>query len=301
MITTGAPEPADSATVIVLREPSPGACEVLLVERHASSRTLAGAHVFPGGLVDTADSAPDLLAASPYLAPAIAAARLGEDLAPAAALAFWIAAIRELFEETGILLATAEDTSLDFRDAALAARFRGHRMALLMGESSFAELLERERLRLATDRLEYFSRWITPVNAPRRYDARFFVTELPPGQEPVHDDRETASVTWFAPATALERARAGAITLAPPTVRTLEDLCNLGSTARIIEAARARLFPPVLPKVVDLAGRMTILYPGDAAYGRVVPGEPVDQDTPGPRNRLVIEDGAWRSIRSAAP
>ena len=295
------PKPADSATVILLREPAPGSCEVLLVERHANSRTLAGAHVFPGGLVDAADSAPALLAASVYLAPAMAAARLGEDLAPAVALAFWIAAIRELFEETGILLATVDDAPLAFGDSALAARFRTHRMALLAGEISFAELVERERLRLATDRLEYFSRWITPVNAPRRYDARFFVAELPPGQEPVEDERETASVAWLTPATALERTQARAITLAPPTVRTLEDLRSLGSTARIVEAARTRLFPPVLPKVVDLAGRMTILYPGDVAYLRAVPGEPAGEDAPGPRNRLVMEDGAWRSIRSATP
>jgi 8-oxo-dGTP pyrophosphatase MutT (NUDIX family) len=301
MAAAAPPVPTDSATVILLREPAQGACEVLLVERHAQSRTLAGAHVFPGGLVDAADSAPALLAASTYLAPPMAAARLGEDLAPPAALAFWIAAIRELFEETGILLATVEGAPLGFSDAARAARFRAHRMALLAGELSFAELVERERLRLATDRVEYFSRWITPVNAPRRYDARFFVAEVPADQEPVHDERETASVTWLAPAAALERTQAGALTLAPPTLRTLEDLRDLGSTARILEAARARLFPPILPKVVDLGGRMTILYPGDVAYARAVPGEPAGADAPGPRNRVVLEGGAWRSIRSRAP
>ena len=294
------PEPADSATVILLREPDPGRCEVLLVERHASSRTLAGAHVFPGGLVDTSDSAPALLAAATDLTPPTAATRRREDLAPEPALAFWIAAIRELFEETGILMATLDGTPLDFGDSALAARFRAHREALLAGELSFADLVERERLRLATDCLEYFSRWITPVNAPRRYDARFFVAELPAGQEAVHDGRETASVAWLAPAVALERTQAGALTLAPPTVRTLEDLRDLGTTACIVEAARARLFPPVLPKVVELGGRMTLLYPGDVAYARAVPGEPAGEDAPGPRNRLVLDGSVWRSIRLPA-
>ena len=301
MVGAEPPKPADSATVILLRELSPGSCEVLLAERHAGSRTLAGAHVFPGGLVDAADSSPALLAASAHVEPGAAATRLGEDPEPAPSLVFWIAAIRELFEEAGILLATAEGAPLDFGDSVLAERFRAHRAALLAGELSFVELVERERLRLATNRLEYFSRWITPVNAPRRYDARFFVAELPAGQAPVHDERETASVTWFTPAAALERSQAGALTLAPPTVRTLEDLHNLGSTARILEAARARLFPPVLPKVVALGGRMTILYPGDVAYGGTVPGEPAGEDAPGPRNRLVLDGAVWRSIRSAAP
>lgn len=292
------PTPVDSATVVVLREMAGSPLEVLLVQRHADSRAFGGAHVFPGGRVDPADAAAELAAASDLSAEA-AAMRLGEDMAPAAALAYWIAAVRELFEEAGILLATVEGAPLDLGDAPTAERFREHRAALIDGRRGFAALVAGEGLRLAADHLEYFSRWITPVNAPRRYDARFFVTRLPPGQEALHDRRETTAAAWFTPAAALARARSGELLLTPPTVRTLEDLSDLGSWPRILAAARGREFPPVLPKVVEIAGRTTILYPGDVAYEGALPGTVVT-DAPGPRNRLVMGAAGWQTVRSAA-
>jgi len=200
--------PADSAAVIVLRDAGRHS-EVLLVERHAASRAFAGAHVFPGGVVDPGDGAAVLQDAS-ALSAAAAADRLRETDAPVAALAFWIAAIRELFEEAGLLLARRHGTPLRFDDDAVRTRFRAHRAALLAGSTTFAEIVATERLELATDALHYFSRWITPVNVPRRYDARFFVAPLPPGQEPLHDERETISTVWLAPRAALEQARSDA-------------------------------------------------------------------------------------------
>jgi 8-oxo-dGTP pyrophosphatase MutT (NUDIX family) len=291
--------PADSATVIVLRDASAASCEVLLVRRHADSRAFAGAHVFPGGRVDDTDAGDAIQARCADLTAAAAVARLGETLAPTAALAFWVAAIRELFEETGILLADADGQPVRFADAGVQARFRAHRAALLAGTCTFAELVARERLALATDRLEYFSRWITPVTAPRRYDARFFVARLPADQEPLHDARETTAADWFTPADALARAQQGALTLTPPTMRTLEDLEALGSRDAIFAAARARRFTAILPKVVEVGGRMTILYPGDAAYEHATPGVPAADDVAGARNRVVLDGGAWRTIRSA--
>src|SRR3990172_6292878 len=125
------PPPLDSATVILLRETAPAGLEALLVDRHTQSRAFAGAHVFPGGRVDVADKAPAFSAASMRLTAEAAAARLGGALPPGDALAFWIAAIRELFEETGILLATQEGGPLDLTDPARRARFHEHRTALL--------------------------------------------------------------------------------------------------------------------------------------------------------------------------
>src|SRR5690349_13806020 len=164
--------PVDSAAVILLRAADDGS-EVLFVELHAKSRAFAGAHVFPGGVVDPEDASAALHAAS-SLAAAAAATRLGQPSAPAAALAFWIAAVRELFEEAGLLLARRDGVPLTFDDESTRARFREHRAALLAGATTFAAIVATERLDLATDTLHYFSRWITPVNVPRRYDARFF-------------------------------------------------------------------------------------------------------------------------------
>lgn len=289
--------PFDSATVIVLREPRPGVCEVLLLERHAESRAFAGAHVFPGGRVDPDDRADLFATVSPGLSPEAAVQRLGETLPPTAALAFWIAAIRELFEEAGVLLAARGGTPLDFHDTACRDHFGTRRAALLAGSLSFTELIRCENLTLTTDELVYFSRWITPTNAPRRFDARFFVTRLPAGQEPLHDQRETISSIWHTPADALAGGEQGRLTLAPPTVRTLEDLRELGTVERILAATRSRPFPPILPKVVAVAGRMTILYPGDAAYTAVGAHSTLANDPPGGRNRVVLDGGRWHGRR----
>ncbi len=284
--------------MIVLRDAGPHS-EVLLVERHAASRAFAGAHVFPGGVVDPGDGAAVLHDASALNA-AAAADRLRETGTPAAALAFWIAAIRELFEEAGLLLARRDGTLLRFDDQDVHTRFCAHRAALLAGSTTFAEIVAAERLELATDALHYFSRWITPVNVPRRYDARFFVAPLPPGQEPLHDERETISTVWLAPRAALEQARSGRLILAPPTVRTLDDLGVLGTPAAIIADAGSRTVTPILPKPVQVDGCMAVLYPGDAAYDAAEPGATVVDDASGRRNRAVMRDGGWRSVRTSS-
>ncbi|MBI3768894.1 MAG: NUDIX domain-containing protein [Deltaproteobacteria bacterium] len=291
------PSPLDSATVIVMREAA-GAFEVLLVERHANSRAFAGAHVFPGGVVDPADATARLHEASPRLTPAAAARRLGEETTPAAALAFWIAAIRELFEEAGLLLARIAGVPLTFDDTTTRARFREHRAAILAGATTFADVVATEQLELATDALHYFSRWITPVIAPRRYDARFFVAGVPTGQEPLHDDRETISIAWRSPRAALASARAGKMVLTPPTVRTLDDLDALGTPARVVTAADARRVTAILPKPVQVDGCMAILYPGDAEYDAALPGTSLVDAGVGRRNRAIMQDGGWRSIRT---
>jgi 8-oxo-dGTP pyrophosphatase MutT (NUDIX family) len=289
--------PADSVAVILLRPAGALDYEVLLVERHAESRSFAGAHVFPGGRIDADDAGAAFHAASTDLSLAAAASRLGEGTPPMSPLAFWVAAIRELFEETGILLASIDGDPVRFDRGDLPARFRAHRAALLSGTSTFAEVVRRERLTLAAQELDFFSRWITPVNAPRRYDARFFVARLPAGQSALADGRETTSASWLTPAAALTRARSGTLMLTPPTMRTLEDLDALGSCDAIVGAARQRRFATILPKVVTVTGQATILYPGDALYERAVAGAALD-DASGPRNRVVMVEGAWRSVRS---
>jgi 8-oxo-dGTP pyrophosphatase MutT (NUDIX family) len=297
MESAAPPSPVDSATVVVLRELPGAAIEVLLVQRHAESRAFGGAHVFPGGRVDAADAAAELAALSALTA-AEAAERLGEGTPPAAALAYWIAAVRELYEEAGILLATVGGVPLGEASPDAVARAREQRAALIAGRTTFGDVVAREDLRLDTASLHYFSRWITPLHAPRRYDTRFFVTLLPPGQEPLHDRRETTAADWFTPAAALAGAHAGTLFLTPPTMRTLEDLAELGSWPRI-RAAASHAVPAILPKVVEIAGATTILYPGDAAYEGALPGTLFAEEPSGPRNRVVMDAGGWRSVRSA--
>jgi 8-oxo-dGTP pyrophosphatase MutT (NUDIX family) len=298
MTATAPPVPVDSATVVLMREPAPDRLEILLVGRHAESRAFAGAHVFPGGLLEAVDRSPAVQhAMAVHVTPDTVPATLGENLRPADALAFLAATIRELFEEAGILLADCEGRPVGFGDSATRDRFAAHRRALVDGTIDFGELVVRERLTLRASDLRYYSRWITPVHAPRRYDARFFVSPVPADQMPLHDDRETTSADWITPADALALAAAGTMVLTPPTARTLEDLVELGTMARVLEAARSRPVTPILPKVVQIGGRMGVLYPGDVDYDATEAGGTVALEREGPLNRVLMDDAGWRRFR----
>jgi 8-oxo-dGTP pyrophosphatase MutT (NUDIX family) len=271
---------------------------VLLVGRNEASRAFGGAHVFPGGLLEAADGDPAVASAlEPHLSPETARTILGEALPPAGALAFFAATIRELFEEAGILLADQNGAPLGFADPATRVRFADHRRALLDGTLPFVELLTRERLTLRGHDLRYFSRWITPVHAPRRYDARFFVAPVPPDQDPLHDERETTSATWWTPADALAAAAAGTLILTPPTARTLEDLIEIGGMDRVLATAAARRVTPILPKVVQIGERMGVLYPGDVDYDVTEAGHSLPAERSGTLNRVIMDDAGWRRFR----
>jgi 8-oxo-dGTP pyrophosphatase MutT (NUDIX family) len=292
------PTPVDSATVILLREPTPDRLEVLLVGRHAESRAFAGAHVFPGGLLDAADGAPEVIdAMTGSLSADAARALLGDDPAPDGALAYFAATIRELFEEAGILLADQDGAPVRLGDPTIRDRFAAHRRALNAGSLGFAELVTRERLTLRAADLLYFSRWITPVHAPRRYDARFFVAPVPADQTPLHDERETTSAEWWSPADALAGAAAGSLILTPPTARSLEELVELATLANVLERARTRTVAPILPKVVQIGDRMGVLYPGDVDYDATEPGATLPAERTGALNRVVMDDAGWRRFR----
>jgi 8-oxo-dGTP pyrophosphatase MutT (NUDIX family) len=248
--------------------------------------------------MEAADRSPEVLSAlTPHVSPATAHAMLGEDLAPENALAFFAATLRELFEEAGILLADQDGRRLGFADPATRDRFALHRRALLDGDLDFGAFLTRERLTLRADDLRYFSRWITPVHAPRRYDARFFVAPVPADQIPLHDERETTSAEWWDPAEALASATAGSLVLTPPTARTLEEIVELGTMERVLTSAAARRVTPILPKVVQIGDRMGVLYPGDVDYDATEPGQALPAERTGTLNRVVMDDAGWRRFR----
>ncbi|MBW3649624.1 MAG: NUDIX domain-containing protein [Actinobacteria bacterium] len=260
--------PRDAATVMLVRDGS-GGIEVFLLRRNLRSDFVGGAYVFPGGAVDEVDRRADLQEVCRGLSDDAASQRLG---LPRGGLAFWVAAVRECFEEAGVLLAMPAGAGaarlVSFRDEAVAARFRLHRKAVDSGERRLVEVCRDEGLELAVDRIHYFSHWITPEGPPRRYDTRFFVAAAPPEQVPLHDERETVASLWLRPAEALRRYRAGELDLILPTIKNLEAIERFDSSTSLLAAAASKVeVPTVEPLIVPGPdGNVRILLPGDAGY-----------------------------------
>ncbi len=244
------PVPHQAATVILVRD-GEGGPEVFLMERSAFGQ-FGGLHVFPGGKVDAADGDPRYQALA--RGPSPTSASLALNLAHGG-FAHWVAALRECFEEAGLLLAHRPDGSLvEMRDPELRARLTRDRARLNAGEKgALEELCEREGLGLATDRLAYVSHWITPMGTPSRYDTRFFVALAPEHQEALHDGHETVESRWIRPEEALARHREGDMPMISPTIKNLEALCGYPSARAVVEAKAAvdpRSIPAILPRIV---------------------------------------------------
>ena len=257
------PAPAmPAATVTIVRDARDG-IEVLMMRRNLKSGFVPGMYVFPGGGLDDAD----LLFKNNGLCDCLDDASASGMLGVAAdGLAYWAAAIREAFEESGLLLARNGAGSLvTLADAEVAARFDAQRRQLNAGELDFAALIAAEGLQLAADQLVYFAHWITPVTAPRRYDTRFFMAEAPPEQEPFHDDHETIAATWISPAGALTLHQRGEFEMRTPTVRTLETFANCNDVAslrRSLDSIQGNV-RPLMPRI-GKDGRRYL--PGEPGY-----------------------------------
>jgi len=210
----------EAATLVLLRERALGT-EVFMVRRTTSAVFSAGAHVFPGGALDDA-----LLDRCEGLDDLRASKVLG---LVSGGLGYFVAAIRECFEEAGMLLARrerhADGELVRLDDAHVAQRFDDHRDALCRGTRSFLQICRAESLTLATDLLAPFGHWVTPLGPPRRFDTRFFVAHAPDAQDASHDGQETTEAEWARPIDLLGRAHRGEIDLILPTRRTLEALC----------------------------------------------------------------------------
>jgi 8-oxo-dGTP pyrophosphatase MutT (NUDIX family) len=264
-------EPRPAATIILCR-PRANEFEVLLVKRHGKSGFMAGAHVFPGGKVDPEDKTWDL-----------PVARLIDDVADAAtATGLVVAAIRETFEECGVLLAKHE-SGLPLSDTApidvVVARIHS-------GES-FSEAMKGAGLVPDLDALAPLSWWITPLAEPRRYDTRFFLARVPTWQRAIVDGREVTEGAWLTPKAALDAYRRGTVVLAPPTLATIEDLASF---AVIDEAKRAvrRPLRPICP----------VLHTTDSGVVLALPGDPlhdVKERAFMRRTRIVQRDGKFVS------
>jgi 8-oxo-dGTP pyrophosphatase MutT (NUDIX family) len=245
---------APSATVVLLRDAGDD-LEVFLLRRHGQSDVLGGAYVFPGGKVDPEDAEwADRLDRS---VDSLHAA-LGEpELAPEQAAGLFVTAIREVFEETGLLFA---DVTPAQARAAWAALREG---------PGFDELLAPLGLRLLAGSLHPWSRWITPTLSSvgrKRFDTRFFVATVPPGQEPRHDEHEATESLWLTPRAALRQYWEGAIEMAPPQIMSLTHLARHRSVASVIAAAQARRPPCIRPEPCELDGTRVLCYPGDPRH-----------------------------------
>lgn len=234
-IPPGSPpvEPRPAATICVARSTT-HRFEVLLLERPLETRFAAGAHVFPGGTVDPEDSS----------AEAIDRVEGG----PAGEAQAVFAALREAFEETGLLPAAADASS----SALMAARAR--RESLLDGSLTFVELLAESGVRLDASTVVYFSRWITPVEFSRRYDTRFFLARHTGGEPEL--TREHTAFAWLDPADALARFAAGRLPMLFPTRTTLELLDRFGSLDEVFHAFQGRMVKPILAELIFEAGRV---------------------------------------------
>lgn len=258
-LETPARGPRLAATVILVRD-GEGGVEVFMEERHIRSDFVGGAYVFPGGAVDPDDRVPEELCAG--RTDRSASQLLGIEHG---GLAYFVAAIRECFEEAGVLLAYDRSGALlDFGDAAQEARFREWRDRLNASSATLLDLARAEGLRLATDRIHYWGHWITPEGQPRRYDTRFFLAEAPANQTATHDDWELTASAWVAPAEALERARRHEWMIIFPTLWNLRELARFerAAAASAWAAEESRPRPLFVPRVT---GERVVL-PGDDGY-----------------------------------
>ncbi|MEM9207845.1 MAG: NUDIX hydrolase [Pseudomonadota bacterium] len=233
--------------------------ELLLVLRH-SNASFGDSYVFPGGLVEAADY--EVWSRCDGLDAGAANARLDLD---AGGLAYYSAAIRELFEEAGILLAKHANTGL-WPDA---EAFAAERDALNAGRLSWPDFLDAQDLRLVCDALIYFEYWVTPREIAKRFATRFFLAISPPGQSASHCGRELTDSRWLTAAAALSDARETRLQLPRPTQASLETLGDFGDLATMVAWAERRCRNGVackLPAVISVDGKPRVVMPGDQLY-----------------------------------
>ncbi|CAN5886144.1 NUDIX hydrolase [soil metagenome] len=250
--TAGAPT-RPAATAVLLRDGTAGP-ELLLLRRLRSAGFVPGAWVFPGGVVDDDDADAELVS------------RLGET-PRGPGPAYWLAAIREVFEETGVLFARAGDAS-DARvgDVGAAGAVSGEELtrwrdALLAGDATLLQVVHSLDLLPDISRMVYCSHWITPVAEPRRYDTRFFLAELPAGAVTSIDEREMSDALWIAPGKALAAFRRGELPMIFPTVKTIQMLMPYDSVDAMLSAFRGLDVPPILPRLVRTKEGVGIVMP----------------------------------------
>jgi len=235
-----------AATVIIVREASPQ-YEIFMLRRTNQAAFAGGMYVFPGGRVDEEDhaSAYEALFTGPSTAQAAQKDALGDNWR-----GYWIAGIRETFEESGLLLAYRESGDFLSYDADNHSHFLNLRERLHKGDLGLRDICVSENLKLAVDHIHFYNRWITPLGRPRRFDTRFFVAEAPPEQTGIHDGRETVDSLWISPGEALERNQKGDFGMMAVTQKQLADFARYDSAESFMKMVREnREFPTYKPSL----------------------------------------------------
>ncbi len=270
-------KPRPAATIILARNSADGV-EVLMMQRTTAVDFATGMHVFPGGAVDPTDHHPEIASLCVDLDDARASQMLGIEQG---GLAYWIAAIRECFEESGLMLGYRAERELVRLQGEDADRLAKLRLEMAQNKLTFADILKAEQFRAATDRIAYYSHWITQAGRPKRYDTRFFVAQAPEGQTAEQDNHETVGQVWVRPEQAIEMNKAGTIELMFPTIKTLESLTPFKEVEELLEYSRMPkpkvLIAPFTATARD--GKQHILIPGDFAYTEVRKIDPENKGT----------------------
>jgi 8-oxo-dGTP pyrophosphatase MutT (NUDIX family) len=223
-----------ASTVVLVRPAAGGDFEILLTRRPPEMRFLGGFYVFPGGTVHEDDYAPEMLARCRGLSGDAARKILGNRHDPELAMGHWIAGVRELFEEVGVLLCTTKSGSdIDLRDEASEKRIELKRQALVKNELDFGAFLGAEDLYCDLSRPIYFDHWVTPEIYSMRFDTRFYLAPLPRNQTPLRCSEEVTDSVWITPNEALARNSDHDFPLIPPTTTVLGNLARLGTWDRL--------------------------------------------------------------------
>lgn len=293
--------PKKAATIILLREKESKGLEVFLLKRHEKSSFMGGNFVYPGGRVDRNDGFLEICSLCKGITPEEAYQIFGESVPPDESFAHWVAGIRELFEEAGVLLAYDQSGNpFILKNPAERERFLNYRNLLQKDKLTICQLAQEEKFLLALDQLHYYAHWITPEARSERFDTRFFLARHPIGQEATYDQKETTVGIWLNPKEALEENLRGEVILSPPTLKTLEDLSRFKSIDEVFNSLRKKEIRPVLPILTKISGDPLIIFPWDPEYeifqggeisvhidhGR--PSQPEDNTT-----RLILKEGRW--------
>jgi 8-oxo-dGTP pyrophosphatase MutT (NUDIX family) len=256
MASTSPVTPRLSAAIMLLRPGvAEGGLEVFMVRRHIQSDFAPDVFVFPGGSVNDGDREAEVTAG-------VCVPLDASNTETALGAGLRVAAIREMFEEAGVLLAI-DDSGPMMIDPRRAQRLDSYRKLLQVGEISIAEIAAAEDIVLATDALIPCAHWITPEALPKRFDTYFFLALLPDGQSASHDERETTQGMWVQPATALTAYDDGQFPLVFATIHQLRELAAHSSPTAALDAWRGRTPPTIMPRIIERSGQQVILMPGE--------------------------------------
>ena len=266
--------PKKAATVILLRNKEPGGFDVFLLKRHEKNSFMAGNFVYPGGRVDRNDGSSEIYSLCKGITFDETQKILGGTFSPEKSFAHWVAAIRELFEEAGVLLAYDQKGNLfQVRNREEREKLLHYRKLLQEDKTNICEIAQKEDLLFALDQLHYYAHWITPEAQSQRFDTHFFLTRYPSGQEASHDQKETTAGIWITPMKALEENLKGEVILSPPTLKTLEDLSRFKSIEEVFNSQKKKDIRSILPILATISGCPLIIFPWDPEYKIFQKGE----------------------------